>query len=77
MILDLNPLPYRTALNIIRWCWEHNVEKEKCVKLIEAMSKTGYNTEDIEWVLDIPDKYLSWFVLKWGFTVGEHNDETV
>lgn len=65
MILDLNPLPFNVAINIIKWCFEHNIDRAKCIQLIEAMSKKPVDN-DIEWVLNIPEKYITWFVLKWG-----------
>jgi hypothetical protein len=64
MIVQLDPLPYTLALKIIKWCFEHDIDKDKCVELIHAM---GCNpTPKVEWELDIPEKYVTWFVLKWG-----------
>ena len=72
MTLNLLPLPYTTARNIIEWCWEHNVDRDKCRVIINAMSKRGCDLPAEEWTLEIPDKYISWFVLKWGFNVEEY-----
>lgn len=65
MIVDLNPLPYRLALKIIRWCFEHGIDQRQCCVLIDAMNSRPV-PEEIEWVLDIPEKYVAWFVLMWG-----------
>ena len=63
MILDLNPLPYRMAFDIIRFCIEHDIDREKCVRMIEACSEVP--CPDIEWEIDIPEKYVDWILLKW------------
>ncbi len=75
MTLNLLPLPYTQAVNIVRWCWDHNVDKDKCLRIIEAMGSQFPRLPDEEWTLEIPDKYVSWFVLKWGFVVTEGADE--
>jgi hypothetical protein len=62
MIVDLNPLPYRLVLNIIDWCLEHNIDREKCIALLAAWKVSP--PPDIEWTLDIPEKYVDWLLLK-------------
>lgn len=66
MILDLDPLPYTYAIEIIKWCFERDIDREKCVELIHAMSVSADKWEkEIEWTLDIPDKYITFFLIKW------------
>ncbi len=66
MIVDLNPLPYRHAMDLIKWCFERDIDKEKCVELVEAMSIPAQEwKKDIEWTLEIPDKYMTFFLIKW------------
>jgi hypothetical protein len=65
MILDLDPLPYRTAIDIIKWCFENNVDRRKALVLIEMMSaKPADWPEHVDWTLDVPDSYASWIVLR-------------
>lgn len=65
MILDLNPLPYRTAIDIIKWCFENNVDRAKAIMLIDMMGVVPAEwPKDLEWTLDIPDKYESWLMLR-------------
>ena len=71
MTLNLLPLPYTIARNIIEWCWEHDIDKAKCYEIVKAMSTKGYDLPEAQWTLEIPEKYVSWFVLKWGFNVTE------
>jgi len=63
MILDLGPLPYRYAVEIIKWCFEHHVDTEKCILLIRAMSESP--APKVEWTIDVPEKYITYFLLKW------------
>ncbi len=66
MIVDLDPLPYRFAIDIIKWCVEQDIDQEKCLELIEAMSIPAKDwKKEIEWTLDIPDKYMTFFLIKW------------
>ena len=67
MILDLNPLPYRLAFDIIKWCWENNIDSGKCYLLNEMMASPAgsWQQKNIDWTLDIPDKYVTFFLLKW------------
>lgn len=63
MIVDLNPLPYRHAMELIRWCAERRIDQEKCLTLIEAMATAP--TPEVDWTLDVPDQYITYFLLKW------------
>lgn len=72
MIVDLNPLPYRFAIDIIKWCVERDIDREKCLELIEAMSIPAKDwNKEIEWTLDIPDKYITFFLIKWSGRLSE------
>ena len=64
MIVDLNPLPFTLALKIIRWCFEHDIDRRQCCILIDAMQKKPV-PDNVEWVLNIPEKYITWFTLVW------------
>lgn len=64
MLVDLNPMPYRHAMELIRWCYEHDVDKYRCARLIAAVTVSPPPT-DVEWTIDVPDKYLTYFMLKW------------
>lgn len=71
MKIDLNPLPYRIAIDIIKWCFERDIDKEKCLELIQALSIPPQElTEKTEWSLDVPDKHITFLLLKWsGFSL--------
>ena len=62
MIVDLNPLPVTIVVNLIKMCAEYNIDKLKCLEILESMSIVP--VPDIRWELDIPDKYLTFFILK-------------
>lgn len=64
MLVDLNPLPYHRALELIQWCFDHDVDRVQCYRIIESMTQVPMPA-DVEWVIDVPDKYLTYFALKW------------
>ena len=65
MILDLDPLPYRVAIDIIKWCYDNDIDRKKACELIEMMNLKPHDwPEQVDWALDIPDSYASWLVLK-------------
>ena len=63
MIVDLNPMPYRHAMEMIRWCFERGIDQKKCLNLLEAVTISP--TPEVEWTLDVPDQYVTYFILKW------------
>lgn len=65
MILDLNPLPYRLALDIIKWCFDNDIDRAKAIQLTEAMTIPAQERDEVDWTLDIPDHYVSWLILKY------------
>lgn len=64
MLVDLNPLPYKRALELIQWCFEHNIDQVQCARIIGSMSQVP-ESSDVEWILNVPDKYITYFALKW------------
>ena len=64
MILDLDNLPYRLALKIIKWCFEHDIDRDKCILMIDAMATSNYDKTKFTWEIEIPEKYITFFVLK-------------
>lgn len=62
MKVDLNPLPYTVAINILKMCVEYDIDKLKCLEILEAMSVVP--VPDIKWELNIPEKYITFFLLK-------------
>ena len=66
MILDLDPLPYRVAINIIEWCVDNDIDRKKAVELIEIMNLKPHDwPEHVDWTLNIPDSYATWITLRY------------
>ena len=66
MILDLDPMPYRQAIDIIKWCFDNDIDRKKAVELIEIMNLKPHDwPEHVDWTLDVPDSYASWLVLRY------------
>lgn len=64
MLVDLNPMPYVHAMELVRWCYIRGIDRDRCTRIIEAISMAP-PPKDIEWAIDVPDKYLTYFMLKW------------
>lgn len=57
MKVDVGKLPWRRAHDVIEWCIEHDVEREKCLDILSCL--------DEEWIIEVPDKQMMLFILKW------------
>jgi hypothetical protein len=64
MQLDLNPLPYRQAFELIDWCVEKGIDSEKC-KLLLEVRRGRRSDRGIDWTIEIPEKYMTYFLIKW------------
>jgi hypothetical protein len=65
MIVDLNNLPYRQARELILWCVANDIDKERADKLYFAWYEPAGSKKEYTWELDIPEEYLTYFMLKW------------
>ena len=65
VIVDLNQYPFRRVLPIIEWCFKHNIDTKRCVKLLEVWYSDPPVTND-DWTLTIPEKHVTMFLLKFG-----------
>ena len=64
MLVDLNPLPYKRAVELVKWCFDHGIEQEKCFEIIEALAGNK-KLDDVDLVIDVPDHHMTFFILKW------------
>jgi hypothetical protein len=64
MILNLDDLPYLLAIKIIKWCFEHDIDRSKCIELLDILSIGSTHKDEVSWEIEIPDKYLSFLTLK-------------
>lgn len=65
MIVDLNNLLYWQAKDLILWCIANNIDKKRASELYFAWYETPPHTKEYVWELDIPEEYLTYFMLKW------------
>ena len=63
MIVDLGPLPYKTAMDLIKWCMQKGIDLPKCIELTDALVTKP--VPDVDWTLDIPDKYITFILMNW------------
>lgn len=61
MLVNLDNLHYRAAIDIIGWAASHDIDSPKCFELLNALSTTP--VPDVDWTLDIPDQYVTWLLL--------------
>lgn len=64
MLVDLNPMAYVQAMELVRWCYARDIDRDRCEKIIKAVSTAPTKT-DVEWIIEVPDSYMTYFVLKW------------
>ena len=69
MKINLGSMPYMKAMAIVKWCFEHNIDTGKCIKLATRIADIKPTGE--EWSLEVPDEYITFFMLKWDLTVRE------
>lgn len=67
MILDLDFMNYRTAIDIIYWCVKNNVDRVKAELLAEAIHQNP--VPQVVWQLEIPDEYVPWLMLKFDLKI--------
>lgn len=72
MILDLDFMHYRTAIDIIQWCVKNNVDRAKALVLADALHRNPL--PQVTWQLEIPDKYVFWLMLKYDLKVCEADE---
>lgn len=64
MLVDLNSMPYVQAMELVRWCYVRDIDRDRCEKIIQATTMAP-SPNDVEWMIDVPDSYMTYFVLKW------------
>lgn len=74
MRVDLGPMPYKHAMELVKWCAEHDIDRARAIAFVEDWSNpNAAMINDEEWYLDVPDKYLTYFLIKWS---GNGNNKT-
>ena len=73
MIVDLDYMNYRTAIDLIYWCVSNDIDRVKAEILAEALHTTP--VPQVTWQLEVPEKYVPWLSLKFGLKVD--SDECV
>lgn len=65
MRVELGPLPYQYARELIEWCAHNDIDRLQAFKLLEAWCDKDIVIADEDWFLDIPDQYVTYFMMKW------------
>jgi hypothetical protein len=65
MKIDLLPMPYTRARELINYCVEKDIDRDNALRLLAAFTKRGGPLTSDDWVLDVPDSLMTYFALKW------------
>jgi hypothetical protein len=65
MKVDLLPMPYCYARELLEYCVERRIDMEQSMKVLEAFGTSGSTLPDEEWYLNVPDSIITFFLLKW------------
>ena len=65
MKVDLLPMPYRHARELLEYCVERRIDIDQSMKVLAAFSTVGNTLSDEEWYLNVPDSLMTFFALKW------------
>jgi hypothetical protein len=65
MKIDLLPMPYTRARELLEYCITRKIDSEHAMKILEAFSTTGSDLPAEEWYLNVPDSHMTYFALKW------------
>jgi hypothetical protein len=65
MKIDLLPMPYTHARELINYCVEKDIDRDNAQRLLAVFTKRGGPLQSDDWVLDIPESIMTYFALKW------------
>jgi hypothetical protein len=65
MKIDLLPMPYTRARELINYCVEKDIDRDNALRLLAVFTKRGGPLQSDDWVLDVPDSLMTYFALKW------------
>jgi hypothetical protein len=65
MKIDLLPMPYTHARELINYCVEKGIDRDNATRLLAVFTKRGGPLQSDNWVLDVPDSLMTYFALKW------------
>lgn len=59
--IDLNPLPFTIALEILRYCILNDIDRDNCLQLLK--SSENHTMRLTKWEITVPEKYITYFNL--------------
>ena len=65
MKVDLVPMPYTHARELINYCAERNIDRDNVMRLLEVFTTAGCDVSDDQWTIEVPDHIVTYFMLKW------------
>jgi len=65
MKVDLLPMPYRRARELIEYCVEHDIDSDNAQRILSAFKRRGNYLKVDDWNLTVPDSLMTYFALRW------------
>jgi hypothetical protein len=65
MKVDLLPMPYRRARELIEYCVEHDIDSDNAQRILAAFKRRGNYLKVDDWSLTVPESLMTYFALRW------------
>jgi hypothetical protein len=65
MKVDLLPMSYHQARELIEYCVEHDIDSDNAQRILAAFKRRGNYLKVDDWVLTVPDNLMTYFALRW------------
>jgi hypothetical protein len=65
MKVDLLPMPYTHARELINYCVEKHIDLDNAQRLLAAFTQRGHVIQTDDWYLNVPDGIMTYFSIKW------------
>jgi hypothetical protein len=65
MRVDLLPMPYLHARELIEYCIERGIDLDNAERLLAAFTKSGHSITTDDWHLTVPESLMTYFAMKW------------
>ena len=65
MKVDLLPMPYRRARELIEYCVENDIDSDNAQRILAAFKRRGNYLKVDDWSLTVPESLMTYFALRW------------
>lgn len=65
MRVDLLPMPYIHARELIKYCIERDIDLDNAERLWVGLTKIGHSVAPDNWYITVPESLMTYFAMKW------------